>query len=662
MRGGPELSPAKKKKPEDGTKEARVRYPIGMKLVVIITILLLTSLGLITFLVSWMVGQDVQLTAEDNNFNVNRRSSTETEAFLNSVQSSVVMLLDFLGSGEGDALSASATASAAATAVANTARVAAAFFEQTPSTVALMSTMIRPDDSAAILLGIDRVLVNERWFATNGADPAAVDSYILNERLPRVLAGETIIENVTPRFGVSLLAMYIPYRRGGETLPIVVFFTPDSLADSFGTGGNMSFLLNDADDVLIHPDTSLMSAGASMINDPFVREMRVRADRNFQTRYTGDDGEQFFGAYQKLNIANAVVVTLIHEGLVFEGVQATTRRNLYLTGMVLFLSMLFIYLFSKTISQPLRTLTRAAGQIENGRYQLDLKPRGRDEIGLLTTSFVKMGEGLAERERLKDTFGRFTNKAIAEQAMRGQLTLGGETKNATIFFSDIRSFTAISEKMEPNEVVGFLNDYMTRMVACVNKTGGVVDKFIGDAVMAVWGAPMSAGSVAGDALNCVKAALMMRDALREFNVGRGGDKKPIIKIGCGINTGSIVAGQIGSSERMEYTVIGDAVNLASRTEALNKPLGTDILITENTWEYIHDHIVTEEMPPVSVKGKEKPVRMFAVVNLRTQPQIKPDTLAEVRALLHIQPPDLSTVDMDAEEQKYKIGTAAKPAG
>lgn len=263
--------------------------------------------------------------------------------------------------------------------------------------------------------------------------------------------------------------------------------------------------------------------------------------------------------------------------------------HLYLqTAMLIFL---LIRIFSNGITNPIKELVGAAGQIEKGEFELSIKPRTRDEIGLLTESFVQMGKGLSEREKLMVSFSKFTNKTIAQKAARGELTLGGENRNATIFFSDIRSFTAMSEKMQPNEVVEFLNVYMTKMVDCINKTGGVVDKYIGDAIMAVWGAPESSGSPASDALNAVTAALMMRVELFKFNKERAAAGLPPVKIGCGINSGPVVAGQIGSEERMEYTVIGDAVNLASRTEALNKPFATDVLITENTYNLIKDKIV-----------------------------------------------------------------------
>jgi adenylate cyclase len=213
-----------------------------------------------------------------------------------------------------------------------------------------------------------------------------------------------------------------------------------------------------------------------------------------------------------------------------------------------------------------------------------------------------------------------------------------------------------------NKIVTWLNEYLTRMVECVEKTNGVVDKFIGDSVMAHWGTAYTTGNPEHDALNCVRTALLMRANLIEMNSKRGIDDpgNPYIKIGCGINSGIVTVGQIGSTQRMEYTVIGDAVNLASRTEALNKPLGTDILITEDTWNLVGKHLITEELPSVQVKGKEKPVRMFAVINLKVAKkgvkQPHPWTLEEVRNSLGISAPDLDKVDTNAEEKKYKIGS------
>jgi adenylate cyclase len=218
-----------------------------------------------------------------------------------------------------------------------------------------------------------------------------------------------------------------------------------------------------------------------------------------------------------------------------------------------------------------------------------------------------------------------------------------------VFFSDIRAFTAISEKLEPEEVVDFLNQYMTRMVNCVNATKGVVDKFIGDSIMAVWGAPVSYGN---DTENAIEGALMMRRELAEFNRGRGGDKKPFIKIGCGINTGPLLVGQIGSEERMEYTVIGDTVNLASRIEQLNKPFGTDILISQESYGLIKDIYRVEPMQKIKVKGKAEPQQIYAVLG-RIDDPASPKDIRELRRLLGID------VDFKAElpagdEVKYEI--------
>jgi adenylate cyclase len=636
-----------KKKEDDPQRIVKIRYPIGFKLVLIISILLLFSLAMITALVSVMVSQDVRITAESNNLSVNNRSAAEAENILSTIRSSALVLLD--------------TLNAAGNSPALTRQAAAFFFERNQAVAAVVVAAVRPDEAQGeepLAPWLSTLLVNDRFFLSNEADPALAGSFLaLNtDAVEQAEAGGVVILNGTPVFGIPLLVMLYPWNEGGSDGAAAVFFSSETLDETFGTGANMSFMINGDGDVLVHPNHDLVRAGANFENQGFIRSMRENPSESMQSLYTGEDGRRYFGAFSKLSLAGAVVVTNIEYDVVFEGISATTRRNIFLTLAVLFASIVFIRIFSKSISRPLGTLTDAARQIEEGQFELALKPKTMDEIGALTVSFDRMSKALG-------IFGRFTNREIAVRAMRGEIRPGGLPKNATIFFSDIRSFTEMSERFTsvygaeaPDRIVFWLNEYLTRMVECVEKTGGVVDKFIGDAVMAHWGTAYTTGNPAEDAFNCIKAALMMREALVEMNSNRKSSDfgNPPIHIGCGINTGIVTAGQIGSEQRMEYTVIGDPVNLASRTEALNKPFGTDILITENTWQFTGERLVTEEMPPVRVKGKERPVRLFAVLNLKGSTN-GPQTLVELRDLLGIPAPDLSAVNTGLEEKKYKIG-------
>jgi adenylate cyclase len=446
--------------------------------------------------------------------------------------------------------------------------------------------------------------------------------------------------------------MFFPGRAGGGA----VLFSPEKLSDNFSFGNNKSYLINDTGDILIHPNFEMIQAQTNTANSSFIKYIWNNPQRNAQTLYSDEENVRYFGAFTKLNTAGCTVITSIEYNKVFEGIAATTRRNIYLTIAVLSISIMLVWFFSKSISIPLKMVAAAAHTIEGGAFEVDLKPKGRDEIGVLTTSFQRMCTALG-------IFGRFTNKEIAVKAMRGEIKPGGLPKHATVFFSDIREFTLRSERFTKvfgsdasDRIVHWLNNYFTQMVECVEKTNGVVDKFIGDAVMAHWGTAYSDGSPQRDAYNCVKAALFMRLALIKLNRERKKNDpgNPSICIGCGINTGVVTAGQIGSDQRMEYTVIGDPVNLASRIEALNKPLGTDILISEDTWRLVKKFFITEEMPSVTVKGKEKPVRIFAVVNFSASKK-GPRTLTDVRRFLRIKPPDISKADVNASEEKFKIG-------
>lgn len=626
-------------------KNSKILFPIGVKLILIISVIVIVSLGSITALVSFFTRENDKLKAESNNFTINTRSAGIAQNFLTQTQSDVFLLIDLLstiGRNKIEKINEQLSNQSSAH-----------FFERNQQIGAIIQ--ISKDNEEREIN-----LINQRFLQKNEIKLEDIENFLTSERtsIENAFLGEDSVLNTTVYFNVASFGLIYSYNKKA----IIVITSVDSISDTFCVGNSStSYIINANNDILIHPNNDLVSLGVNVSDSPIVKQLRENSDSGRQIFFKDNDESDYFGAYQKLSFANLVVITTIKSDIIYESVNSTTRRNIYLTFAVFFLAIIFVSIYSKILSRRIKRLTRASAEIEVGRFNVKIKNSSNDELTVLTKSFMKMGRGLAERERLKDTFGRFINKEIAQKAMKGELKLGGETKNVTIFFSDIRSFTAISEKLEPSEVVEFLNEYMTKMVDCVNKTGGVVDKFIGDALMGVWGAPVSSGSVAKDAFNCVRAALMMREALIEFNKTRGGDKKPIIKIGCGINTGPVIAGQIGSEQRMEYTVIGDAVNLASRTESLNKPFCTDILITENTYNLIKDYVLVEEMPSVTVKGKEKPVKMYAVINIKNVKKASNNeenemkTLAEVRAKLGFDTPDLSTVNPNESEKKYKVG-------
>lgn len=221
-------------------------------------------------------------------------------------------------------------------------------------------------------------------------------------------------------------------------------------------------------------------------------------------------------------------------------------------------------------------------------------------------------EELKERDKLRAAFRKFHNPKIAEKLMSGEFELGGERRTAIIFFSDIRGFTGLSETLQPEQVVEMMNEYLSRMVRIISKHGGVVDKFVGDAVMALWGIPVEGED---DAYRAVQACLEMREELKMLNEVRQKRGQPALKIGMGLNRGPVVAGNIGSEEKMEYTVIGDAVNAASRIESATKEQGVDLLVAEEICTLLDGRLEVGPGVDVKVKGKAAALRLRPVLGL-----------------------------------------------
>jgi adenylate cyclase len=223
-----------------------------------------------------------------------------------------------------------------------------------------------------------------------------------------------------------------------------------------------------------------------------------------------------------------------------------------------------------------------------------------------------------EKRKIKGAFQFYVTPAVVNEILKDPkaLRLGGEQKVLTVLFSDIRGFTSISESLSPERLVHLLNEYLTEMTGVVFRYGGTLDKYIGDALMAIYGAPLPQED---HPLKACQTALDMMDELKALQKKWEDQGMPRIDIGIGINTGEMVVGNMGSAKRFDYTVIGDSVNLASRLEGLNKAYGTHILISEFTEERVRGEFLCREVDWVRVKGKAKPVRIYEILGRRGVP-------------------------------------------
>ncbi len=443
--------------------------------------------------------------------------------------------------------------------------------------------------------------------------------------------GEIVIHN-SSFDSIPVLGLSHPFRENENAGFFVALCAMDKILSSLRYSGiTDNFILSGDGTILAHTNTEPVVKHESLRNTELFEKIQKSPINNGQFKYKKKDNEFYIASFRKLGIGDLTVVTEVSEERAMEEVNNIQRRNFLLLGIILNLSIFVVLVYSKKLTKPILKLVDATHQIEKGNFQLQIQETSGDEIGRLTRSFVDMARGLAERDKVKDAFSKFVNTDLAEQALHGEIKLGGSRRECTVFFSDIRDFTANSEVMEPEEVVEFLNDYMTVMVECVNRNGGIVDKFIGDSIMAVWGAVRSSENDTAHAIQC---ALDMRKALIDFNAKKRSKKYPFVRIGVGINTGFVVAGQIGSEERLEFTVIGDTVNLASRIESLNKEFNTDILVSESAYEKTKHLFVFEKMKAIQVKGKRKPQTIYAVLGKKDDTSA-PKTLAELRKLIGI---------------------------
>jgi adenylate cyclase len=233
-----------------------------------------------------------------------------------------------------------------------------------------------------------------------------------------------------------------------------------------------------------------------------------------------------------------------------------------------------------------------------------------------------------EKRRIRQTFQQYVAPSVVDKMLSSGVlpSYGGERRELTVLFSDIRKFTTFSESREPEVVVSRLSEYLTEMVEVIFNNNGTLDKFVGDEIMALFGAPYQ---LEDHAEKACQTAVAMLDRLRELQKRWSADKKGYFNIGIGINTGNVIVGNLGSSQLFDYTVIGDEVNLGARLEGANKQYATTVIMSESTYNLVSDIAKVRELDLVRVVGKQKPIRIFELRGMDSLPQIEQDYIIDV---------------------------------
>jgi adenylate cyclase len=346
-------------------------------------------------------------------------------------------------------------------------------------------------------------------------------------------------------------------------------------------------------------------------------EFRIQ-DKNFVDEIPSrDQWGEWITACAPVKKSDNQVVSMLCADLHYSDVEQKTTRQLILYGAISLAATMAVALFTamllaRHVSKPIQSLHQTLDEVGRGNFEVHMDSTARDEFGEVARTVNAMVDGLKQRDMLKGVFARYVSDQILNSVLeRGyQPDINGERRKITVLFSDIRNFTSLSEQLSPEKVVSFLNEYFEAMVDIVFKYQGMLDKFMGDGMMVVFGAPEDDPYQEEHA---IRAALEMSQELQRMCDKWQHGKGVSISNGIGINTGIAIVGNIGSHRHMEYTAIGDTVNLASRIESMTKEAGCSILVSDYTYVSVRSQFVFKRLDDLVIKGKKDSVVVHTVI-------------------------------------------------
>lgn len=576
------------------------KLTIRTKLLVIILSIIIVSLSLVIFLATYFFRDDSEKRVQENNLTIVDVIGQKIESELKGNSYTLKSLANLQLSGTAYNLKQFYIEE---------------FFTNHPNIIYI--SILEPQ-ATGFLTRLE--FLNNKYATENGLEKSSFVQVnrSFESEYRKSARGATVLWNASPGFITPILGMSLPWNYQGKNQIILVYIDSIEFLKTFQSSEtNTTYLVNESGALLAHPNTEYVVEGKIFTDEPIVRALMESKLDNGQTKYEDSEGKEHLGSFKKLWTFGLGIVSTVEADKAFEEVYNIQRRNLIFLAIVLNLAILVVFLYSRTISNPIKLLVDATKQVEKGNFQVEIRPKSGDEVGILTHSFRSMAEGLEEREKVKSILGSMIDPVVVEEAMKDlQALKRGKEEEITSFFSDVASFSTISEQLTSVELANLLNEYLSAMTILLKRHDGVLDKYIGDAIVAIFNAPVP---VDNHPIKAARASLEMVDKLGDLrdywtknNLYSREAQEMTARIG--LNVGPAKVGFMGTDDLASYTMMGDTVNLAARLEAAGKDYGVNILVSEGFNERVKHEMFTKKLDLVRVKGKNEPVELYELIS------------------------------------------------
>ncbi|EMY69411.1 adenylate/guanylate cyclase domain-containing protein [Leptospira vanthielii] len=609
----PEIVPEQKSTETEESSElhaldesANTKFSLQLKMMGVISFLFILSVSVIIFFASFYFKRSIELQLRDNNIRI-------AEIIGSKVKSDILGVVE-----KGRQIAITLTTQGLPEVER---RLLIKTFFQNDKEFIYLGIFERKENT----LVMKREVFNEEELKKSSVTEEDFHAVVNRNRdaLAEAFNGQAVLLNSSPGFQEPSFAIAIPTSENGENdNALVMIVKLNKIIGAFSKKGiETTFMVNGNGIALAHPKEDLILAATDLASMPIVKSMLTSAPNTGQMSYLDEElGGSYLGSFQKIGFADAGVITIVSEEKAFADVYKSQKTNLYIAGIGLCSALIFVFFFSKTITKPVLQLLTATLEIAKGNFKIGIKPTTQDEVGLLTKYFIDMGAGLEEREKVKNILGSMIDPVVVQEAMvdLAALKRGSET-HITAFFSDVASFSTISEQLKSADLAALLNEYLSAMTLLLKKHEGVLDKYIGDAIVGIFNAPVP---VLDHELKAARASVdmvMKLAELREYWTENNlySKEAQVMDARIGLNSGPAKVGFMGTDALASYTMMGDTVNLAARLEAAGKDYGVNILITDPIRDAIQGEMVTRYLDLVRVKGKNEPVKIHELIGYRS---------------------------------------------